>query len=160
MIKKIYICTDDENQLKLLTSEFNDVEIIKIINLSYENYLKSTIFNIINTETLMMVDLFQVPIRNLFSQIVATNGKYNFPEYIVTTPVFLNESLKLSDKDKFKYIAEVPIAKVLEFSKENEKGLIYGVHVKLLFTYLEFNKNSCQILKEIFVYNLIKNKII
>ncbi len=159
MLNQIYICSENSKQTLILSDEFKSIELIKVIELSWEEYLKSNLFNIINFPNLMAVDLFHAIIKNLNSEILSTNRQYDIPEYIVTTPVFLNETMKITNEEKFKYLAEIPFRKVIEFSKEIESKIVYGIHTRLLFTYLDFNISSVKALRQIFCSTLHHNNL-
>lgn len=150
MLKSINICTDNPKYYDILSTEFSEIKIIKFLELSWVDYFKSKEYNIFCCPSLMMVDLFNIPIKGLDSEIVETGGKYDFPKYAISTPNFMNKHIELSDDTKFRYVVEIPLKKILEYSTKLDEDLIYGLHTKILFSFLDFNLESCKKLKKIY----------
>ena len=157
MVEKTFICTNDEKLLNPLKSIFKNIDLIEILEMKAFDFWRYPKIDIGQMPTTLAEQFGSKPF-DLDCQILNTNRKYGLPELIVTNPNFGNH-MKMNNHFKGIYQIEVPLKKVIEFAKINNRNLNYGVLTEFAFAYFEKEKINFEEIRNIFLRNL-QNQIV
>ena len=146
MLKKIYICTVNSVHHKKLAETLKEFKTIEILNMSKDDFIKSPKFDIIHYFAIA-TELFGGAPKIYDSIILKTQGRYNFPPYIVISPGFKVED-SLTDLEEIKLQIGIPLKKAMEFSNKVRENLVYAVHTEIILPESESNEN--------YIDNLVK----
>lgn len=148
MLKKIFICANDSYCINNLNNCFLNQELIQILKINTKDFMHYNEFDIINLPTSFMEEFGSKPMK-FECQIIKTENKYNLPDYVVTSPNFVNET-ELSTKIMSQYQIESPLLKVIEFSKTLNKNIYYAIHAEYAFSYTDCEFKSIENIKSSF----------
>jgi len=158
MLKKIIICTDKQDLKRELERTFNDLEIIKLEILNVSEFSECKDFDVIQYYLTFMEEFGSKPLIH-DCQILETNGRYNFPPYVVTSPVFKSKD-NLTDIERTEIQIKTPLIKVIEFSKNIKKDLVYAIHTDISVYYSKLNEKNLRYIKSIYENILRRYKLI
>jgi hypothetical protein len=130
MLTKLYICTEDIEYFQLLKCIFKGSKIIEIRKLSESEFSKCHNFDVILYYTSLMAP-FGVKPTGYESIIIETHHRFNYPDFVVTSPNFEGLLNTLTEEGTHVKQIETPLRKVIEFSKSIRRDLSLAVHADI-----------------------------